>query len=146
MYKITVKGEAKTLYPNLDELNGIDCQEKFSNYFGTDEKTFADAVTGGYLQFIFEDGKLYSVTTYDSTRELTPMELEILEDYTTGQWSDGIGEGFEQESCYEGTVPFNKYDPKYDDYKSQAHADRDRRVFISAWFHGQTTTITQKLK
>lgn len=142
-YKIKVKGEAKTLYPNLSELDGIDCQDKFSEYFDGDA-SYADDVTGGYLKFVFEDGKLYAVTTYDSTRELTDSELSELEDYTTGQWSDGIGEGFEQHTCHTATQPFNKFDPKYDDYEDQDEADADLDVFISPWFHGQKVITTQE--
>lgn len=141
MYKIIVKGEAKTEYPILSELNGISCHERFSEYF--DRGKFA-GVTGGYLKFVLEDEKLFSVTTYDSSRELSADELEELKEYTSGQWSDGIGEGFEQEPCHTGTVAFNKYDPKYDDYEDQDDADNDRNVYISAWFNGQVITITQE--
>ncbi len=121
-YKITVKGEAQTDYKNLSELDGIDCQDKFSEYF--DDDSYVDAVTGGYMRFEFEDGKLWTITEYNSNRELTPDELHNLEDYTTGQWSDGIGEGFEQSPCMEGD---------------------DGEVYISPWFYGQKTTITQEL-
>jgi hypothetical protein len=145
MYTITIKGEAKTRYPNLEELDGISCQDKFSEYFDRDA-LYGNAVTGGYLKFVFENGKLFAVTTYDSTRELTAQELSELEDYTAGQWSDGIGEGFEQEPCYVATVPFNKYDPKYGDYENQADADADLDVFVSPWFYGQKTESTQLKK
>lgn len=98
MYKITVRGEAQTDYENLSELDGVDCQDCFSEYF--DDTTYSNDVTGGYMHFEYEDGKLWTVTNYNSNRELTQEELDDLEDYTTGQWSDGIGEGFEQEPCY----------------------------------------------
>jgi hypothetical protein len=32
--------------------------------------------------------------------ELTDEEIDRLLDYTQGQWSDGIGEGFEQFPCH----------------------------------------------
>lgn len=125
MYKITVKGEAKTDYSNLKELDGIDCQDEFSEYF-RDDFTFKNNVSSGYMDFRYENNKLYTYTEYQSNRKLTDEELEILEDYTTGQWSDGIGEGFEQNPCY------------YD--------ENDNEVFISPWFYGQKTTITQELQ
>ena len=121
MYKITVKGEAQTDYENLKELDGVDCQDNFAEYFDSDA-TYADAIKAGYMDFRFENGKLFTYTDYTSERELTPSELEDLKDYTCGQWSDGIGEGFEQYPC------------KYDD---------DEEVYVSPWFFGQESTITQ---
>lgn len=122
MYKVVVKGKAKTSYGFKEELDGIDCHDCFSDYMD-DTESCDGAVTGGYLQFEFIDGKLWSVTTYDSSRELTKKELKIVEDYTSGQWSDGIGEGFEQEPCHIG------------------HAGEE--VYISPWYYRQNRTITQ---
>jgi hypothetical protein len=52
---------------------------------------------GGSLHLVYrrEANQLWVVTEYSSKRELSPTELEFLADYTTGQWSDGIGENFE---------------------------------------------------
>lgn len=144
MYKITVKGEAKTEYPNLTELDGISCQDEFSEYFDGDE-SYIDDVSNGYLYFKYEDGKLWSITTYDSTRELTQEELEKLKEYTIGQWSDGIGEGFEQNPCYTASQPYRTYEEEFDDYENQDEADIDLEVYISPWFYGQIITITQEL-
>ena len=77
MYKITVKGEAQTDYENLKELNGVDCQDNFAEYFDSDA-TYADAIKAGYMDFRFENGKLFTYTVYTSNRELTPIELEDL--------------------------------------------------------------------
>lgn len=122
MYKITIKGESQTDYSNLKELHGIDCQDNFAEYFD-DDVTYAKDIKSGYMDFRFEDGKLFTYTNYTSKRELTPQELIDLEDYTTGQWSDGIGEGFEQHPCM------------YD--------EDDEEVYVSPWYFGQKTTITQ---
>lgn len=126
MYKIKIKGEAKfhgVVQKHLNQLDGVDCQDEFSEYFDGDE-SYADDVTNGYLHFEVEGKKLYSITEYNSTRELTQDELNQLGDYTQGQWSDGIGEGFEQYPCME--------------------IDGEE-VFISAWSGGQTLEITQEL-
>lgn len=144
MYKITVKGEAKTEYPNLTELDGISCQDEFSEYFDGDESYVGD-VNNGYLYFKYEDGKLWSITTYDSTRELTQKELEELKEYTTGQWSDGIGEGFEQFPCHTASQPYRIYEKEFDDYENQDEANEDLEVYISPWFFEQIITITQEL-
>ena len=53
MYKITVKGEAQTDYENLKELDGVDCQDNFAEYFDSDA-TYADAIKAGYMDFRFE--------------------------------------------------------------------------------------------
>jgi hypothetical protein len=137
MYKIIVKGEASTDYPNLSELDGIDCQEDFSSYFGNDEKSLIiKGVTSGYMSFQFENGNLYTITQYSSNEELTLDELEILKDYTQGQWSDGIGEGFEQEPCYFG----NEYD---NDSTGDRNVYMSREVYISPWHVGQLVSVTQ---
>lgn len=101
MYEITVKGTAQTDYDFIPDLHGVDCGDEFTQYFGVDERPLMrKGVRNGYMEFRYEDGQLWTVTTYISNEELTAEELQILLDYTTGQWGDGIGEGFEQEACY----------------------------------------------
>lgn len=46
------------------------------------------------MDFRFEDGKLWTYTVYETTKKLTKKDLKELGEYTQGQWSDGIGEGF----------------------------------------------------
>lgn len=130
MYKITIKGEAKTDYENLEELDGIDCQDEFSEYFGKkygdreEEQSLIDkGVSNGYMHFEFKDKKLWTITTYNSQQKLNKDELKILADYTQGQWSDGIGEGFEQNPC------------KY---------DGEDEIYISPWFSGQEVVVLQE--
>lgn len=134
MYKITIKGEAQAscideddneIEVNLKDLNGIDCQDEFTEYFGEEQQSLIDkGVQNGYLQFEFKDGKLWSVNTYNSEQKLTKKELDILVDYTQGQWSDGIGEGFEQNEC--------------------AHDSNENEIFVSPWFHGQKIEVSQE--
>lgn len=122
-YKITIKGESKTNCKKLDELDGIDCQDNFSDYFDSDF-SFKDNISNGYMFFKHENNKLFTYTVYYSDRELSIDELSTLSEYTTGQWSDGIGEGFEQIPCY---------------------YDGDKEVYISPWFYGQKSTINQEV-
>ncbi len=129
MYKITLKGPAgKTNASDLSKLNGIDCQECFSEYFypeDNDLKSLIEkGVTSGYMEFEYDvnDGKLYVVVNYKSKEKLDDNETKALIEYTQGQMSDGIGENFEQEPVM------------YED---------DEEIFISPWFRGQKLEVTQ---
>lgn len=122
MWKVQFKAEAKATTTDLSNVDGVDCQDNFAEYFDSDF-TFGDDIKSGWMDFKVEDNKLYVYTTYSSDRKLTDSELEVLEDYTQGQWSDGIGEGFEQFAC--------------------AYEDDGEDIFISPWFPGQTIEIKQ---
>tara|TARA_R110000772_G_scaffold45089_3_gene103446 strand:+ start:166 stop:534 length:369 start_codon:yes stop_codon:yes gene_type:complete len=117
MVRINVVGEAYTGHEFPAELHGITCQERFCDYI----KDNFDTLRGGYMDFRYEDGKLLTYTVYDSDRKLTEKEEQILIDYTQGQWSDGIGEGFEQIPC--------------------AYDDDGRAIYVSAWRRGQEAVI-----
>jgi len=49
-----------------------------------------------YVDVEVHDEKLWGVATLELTEPLTTEELATLQDYLTGQYSDGFGEGFEQ--------------------------------------------------
>lgn len=77
--------------------DGLSDDSCFSEYFGFNTK-IPKCVTGGFMHFEFHENPdtLYVFTIYDSTRKITADEEKELIKYTQGQWSDGIGEGFEQ--------------------------------------------------
>jgi hypothetical protein len=83
--------------------------ELFAEYLMDDDGTaaFADAVSGGLLFFSFDaaSGQLMAHTEYALSRPLSPQEVDLLQDYTVGQWSDGIGSGFFQERMRVGLAP-----------------------------------------
>ena len=97
--QVIIKGTAETEFHDEARLHGVDCQDNFADYFH--DQDLKDAVESGYMDFRYEDGKLWTYTTYETNRILTDSELVRLADYTQGQWSDGIGEGFEQYPCAE---------------------------------------------
>ena len=114
MKTITIKGEAKVYTEEdnkelkgstLSDYDGISDDACFSDYFHNrydddecEESLIKADVSGGYLEFVYDKEleKLFALTTYDCPRELTDKEQKVLIEYTQGQWSDGIGEGFEQ--------------------------------------------------
>lgn len=138
-YEIAIQGEA-TVHgekggqikgSKLKQFDGISDDSEFSEYFhkampkemlaGEQQQSLIDAgVTGGYMRFEYDavSKKLFTITTYDAPRKLTAHEEEVLIEYTQGQWSDGVGEGFEQHE--------------------------ERGAYISAWHSGQVATLSYK--
>jgi hypothetical protein len=121
-YQIKVIGLAETEYKHIQELDGISCQDEFVEYL--DASILKDKLITGYLEFKIIVNNLYSVTTYTSIEKLTDDELLELGTYTKGQWSDGIGEGFEQNPCRYGS--------------------NGEEVFISPWYYGQEIQVVQE--
>jgi hypothetical protein len=105
-------GDGIDLEPyQYEQLSGVDCQDNFAEYSNLHSK-----LGSGYMRFQWEDGQLNVYTEYDVVSELTHGEIELLKEETQGQWSDGIGEGFEQYPC--------------------AYID-EQEVYLSPWFMGQ---------
>lgn len=131
MYIIKIKGEAEAHLEDRDgnthalsfeqllRCNYIDIQDDFVEYIDDDYK---DKLDSGYTHFKVDEGKLYSICVYEVNEKLTDEELELLTDYTQGQWSDGIGEGFEQFPC-------RKID--------------NMELYISPWIPEQTCEVLQ---
>lgn len=59
------------------------------------ESLYDIGIIGGQVELAFKasEGTLRVVTSYYAPRKLKREELQLLLDETTGQWSDGIGEG-----------------------------------------------------
>lgn len=134
-YKIIIKAEAGPIHiygqdedertPTSEELqqiatNAVEWDDNFSDYM---KSKLASVLTGGSMYFKYSDNQFFVLTAYESSRKLTKIEQKELIEYTQGQWSDGIGESYEQEpACYL----------------------EDDEVYISPWFLGQTATCTQE--
>jgi hypothetical protein len=82
------------------------------------EEEMAEKFISGYLRFEVIDGILHTITDYKikDGSKFTKKELEEIMDYTQGQWSDGIGENFEQ-------IPINYANNTF--------------VYLSPYFHKQ---------
>lgn len=75
--------------------------DAFSDYFSDGEETshFIElGVSGGYirLEFSVELNDLIAITEYTAPVLLSDDDLEVLAQYTAGQWTDGIGSNFSQ--------------------------------------------------
>jgi hypothetical protein len=98
--KATISSDRDEDVTNLDVLkhfDGLSGQDKFSDYADDDLRK---VISGGHLNFFRKNREIWVETTYDviceKVAELLPHINNIIE-YTSGQWADGIGEGFEQE-------------------------------------------------
>jgi uncharacterized protein len=85
----------------LKMLDGlVYADEKISDYFGGGEVDLDEiGVTGGDLRLVYDNarGSLQVVSEFLSPRKLESHELQSLVEETIGQWSDGIGEGIDDQ-------------------------------------------------
>lgn len=123
--KLIVKAECQK---GGEEFDGLDCGDEFVEYA---DSNFPKCIEYGYMHFEYDPKKniLYTLTVYETSRKLTKEEEKIVIDYTQGQWSDGIGEGFEQQ-------PFSEADANYG-----SDFDDDTIYNPSPWYPGQKPWI-----
>ncbi len=83
-------------------LSGLEYRrESFSEYLSdspSEQPLKELGLQGGYirLEFSSERKGLIAITEYTAQRRLTDSELELLAEYTSGQWTDGVGSNFSQ--------------------------------------------------
>lgn len=137
MYKITIKAKSGKVYPvnfpqeRYSEIvdsayEDTDFTDYFNRKYGSDngQQSLMDkGVSDGYMRFELIDGEIWTITEYLSPEKLNEEELEILGEYTQGQWSDGIGEGFEQQ-------PLMEYEGE--------------DVYLSPWYRNQKVKFEQE--
>lgn len=102
---LTGETDDKPTQEQLSGLDGLSCQDEFTEYFDSDS-TLVDKVFNGFLSFQFIDNELKYTVRYEAKEELSEQEMAELVEYTNGQLSDGIGEGFEQREQYVGDDSF----------------------------------------
>lgn len=114
--------------------DGLSSDACFTDYVNRQFDKFPECVTGGYMHFEYSkrNETLHVITEYETTRKLTKEEEQQVIDYTQGQWSDGIGEGFEQQEFAGQISPF-------------AHYGKEETIYNpSPWHNGQRVTIEYK--
>jgi hypothetical protein len=108
MSRIVIRGSAAVFREDvrvtdpavLRTLDGLAYdQERFTDYIGgpPEEDELAAALEpGGVIRFTYRAGEdvLVATTEYRSLRPLSRAELQLLVEYTMGQWSDGVGENW----------------------------------------------------
>lgn len=84
----------------LSQLHGVasarEEEDSFAYYIDASPLR-AVGLRGGFIELRYDatTKRLSVVTEYDSPRRLTDLEIDQLVEYTTGQWSDGLGENLE---------------------------------------------------
>lgn len=131
MFIITIKGLSGEVFNHDDKsiakedqkrrIDGIDCQDCFTDYMDSGDCSAVDSLSGGFMRFSYENDNLYVIVEYRCIKQLTETEGKELIEYTQGQMSDGIGEGFEQREC------------------------NDEGDFVSPWYYGQKLEISDNL-
>lgn len=100
----------------LQELQGYVVDTDFAEYIDND--SLRQKLLEGYMRLDIQEDELVAVIEYKAVKRLSKAELEELREYTSGQLSDGIGEGLEQQLIY------NKY-------------------YVSTWTSNNNVTIKQ---
>lgn len=104
----------------LRRISNEECQDNFMDYFDPWQEEYKsvtqsikDKVKSGYMTFRHSRERqcLEVLTTYEVASVLTDLERECLQSYTEGQWSDGIGESFEQVPVHDGTYYISPWHP-----------------------------------
>ena len=92
--------EIRSLFPT-DENGNLDPDDELSQYLhesaGWEKANLFGVVTEIWVNVKNIEGTLYSWTEVTANRELNEIEKEALLDYLSGQFSDGYGEGLEQQ-------------------------------------------------
>lgn len=84
----------KVSHPNnLEAYDGVSEHINFADYI------YNSRVRRGYMRLEVIEGVLYTIVEYDVTNYFSDADGAELLEYTSGQLSDGIGEGFEQHPC-----------------------------------------------
>lgn len=119
--------EIKAMFPHRHEPDNL------AKYIW-DEEIIYGVITEIWPGVKVIDRKLYSWTEITATRELTDGEKKALLNYLAGQFSDGYGEGLEQQrfTSYIDTETEEEYDEEEDEYYEQEY-DIEVDCYLHLW-------------
>ena len=109
-------------FAEIRRMDGISCDENFVGYMP--EWDWVKS-TPAHMKFRYDPKteKLITEVVYEVDDDITAEQKDELADYTQGQWSDGIGEGFEQRVC--------------------GNTINGEEIYISPWTHGQIIRVEE---
>ena len=125
-----------TLYTDeIKKLFTRDSSDELAQYIckdGIRDRQIYGIITEIWVDVKVIDGQLYSWTEITANRELTNSEKDALLDYLTGQFSDGYGEGLEQNEFMTDieTEECEEYDEQEDEYYTEEY-----EVNVSYYLH-----------
>lgn len=128
------------LLDHLDEIEALftrDKEDNLAQYIhseGERDSKIYGVVTEIWVGVKVIRGKLYSWTEITANSELTDDQKNALLDYLSGQFSDGYGEGLEQQefASYTETETYEEYDEEEDEYYEDEY-DVDVSCYLHLW-------------
>lgn len=133
MFQIVISGPASAVREATDEELSADellevsgaryDEEELSDHI--DKPRLAKlGITGGTLRVVYDEDRdeLRVISEYAAENELSETELDLLVDFTTAQWSDGLGDDFVQAYVEETGVSLSLYEAD-NDIEVEQHPD-----------------------
>jgi hypothetical protein len=101
--------EEEDVWTSEDKQMLPSCEESYLHFFSIEEEgpqfhkyldgNLSEAIESSTATVVMRQSRWFTEVTWHTNRELTDKEEDELLSYTSGQCSDGIGEGFEQRPC-----------------------------------------------
>lgn len=117
----------------VDDIESLFDDNELAQYIDEDRhKAIYGVVTEILVGVKVIDHNLYSWTEVTATRELTESEQKELLDYLSGQFSDGYGEGLEQQrfTSYSDTATSEEYDEE-----TGEHYEDEYPITVDCYLH-----------
>ena len=120
----------------MEEISALfsrDPEDELAQYI-RDDSPIHGVVTEIWVGVKNINGTLYSWTEVTANRELTEIEKDALLDYLAGQFSDGYGEGLEQQAfnSYTETVEEEDWDEETQEWYIYPH-DIEVNMYLHLW-------------
>lgn len=133
-YAEWVSPEELTVYmEDISALFTRDSGDELAQYI-RDDSPIHGVITEIWVGIKDIDGTLYSWTEVTTFRELTKVEKDALLDYLAGQFSDGYGEGLEQQAfnSYTETVDIEDWDEETQEWYTYSH-EIEVYMYLHLW-------------